>query len=387
MSDSDDTDMPDASDGYYNDGNTGSIYPEDVTAGGAYVYPSGPYFVNPYAGNGYGGSIYPEDVSAGGGYVYPGGISTGVGQDIAGNASSGSPGNGYVSNGHAGDASNGDEATRMQSARSSVANFQTSPSNGLRDYNTIEAPQLPDYTRVQGQLHVTDWGQHSWRYTAREDRSGTGFEVRQMAIDDFDDDEVPDVSNKDYWAPKYFFGPPNQQPARWHALIERWGFPILEKAGFLNYYPSDSDDYMAPMGQFAKERNPNADPNEQIHPVLRREMWRGINDAQYKVLKQVLLLATALLDDPATLAIFHAIADVDSLGEFDDENHGKCKVLNIPATLSNEQEKEVYRKLFAMRGWVEWRFGALEDMMSNQALALTRRRLDKNNDLMRTSRE
>ncbi|KAG9711323.1 hypothetical protein KCU69_g64, partial [Aureobasidium melanogenum] len=77
-----------------------------------------------------------------------------------------------------------------------------------------------------------------------------------------------------------------------------------------------------------------------------------------------LLLASALLDDPGTLAFFYAISDLKSMTEFEDEVHGKCKVASVPATLTNMQETEVYRKIIAMRNWLEWKFAPAPEMVT-----------------------
>ncbi|KAK5999411.1 hypothetical protein QM012_005536 [Aureobasidium pullulans] len=273
-----------------------------------------------------------------------------------------------------------------ESDSSSVVSVTTPPSDRLRTYTAMDPPQLPNVTVIGGDVHQTEWNKHIWRYTARKDIFGTGFEVRQMQIDTFDGYEVPDMADDNYWLPKYNLGPPTQT-GYWNGLIEKWGFPVLEKAGFLNYYPRDGDDYIDPIGRLASKRNPSGDLDQRIHPVLRQDMWRDLDDDQYQTLEQVLLLASALLDDPATLAIFHAIVDVNSMTEFNDIDNGKCKVAHIPATLSDEQEAEVYRKILAMRDWMDWSFAPQKDMIRDNALAITVRRYDGNGQEMRASSE
>ncbi|KAG9652948.1 hypothetical protein KCV04_g52, partial [Aureobasidium melanogenum] len=286
---------------------------------------------------------------------------------------------------------NGTEDTGMadaggESDSSSIVSVVTPPANVLRAYTAIDPPQLPHFTFVNGQSHVTDWHKHSWRYTARKDAHGAGFEVRQLDIDKFGGYEVPDWNNLFYWPPEYNLGPPTHD-ADWHGLIAKWGLPVLEKAGFLNHYPLDDDDYAEPIGRLARARNSHQDDNMRIHPVLRQDMWPGIDDDDYQLLEPALLLASALLDDPGTLAFFHAISDLKSMTELEDEVHGKCKVASVPATLSNAQETEIYRKILAMRNWLEWKFAPAPEMVKANALALTDWRDDKNGNRLKASNE
>ncbi|KAG9735447.1 hypothetical protein KCU73_g10505, partial [Aureobasidium melanogenum] len=273
-----------------------------------------------------------------------------------------------------------------ESDRSSIVSVITPPSDVLRTYSAIDPPRLPHFTIINGQSHETDWHKHSWRYTARKDPHSTGFEVRQLDIDQFNGYEVPDWNNLFYWPSKYNLGPPTHD-ADWHGSIAKWGLPVLEKAGFLNYYPLDDDDYAEPIGRLARARNPDQDDDKRIHPVFRREMWPDIDDDQYQLLEPALLLASALLDDPGTLAFFHAISDLKSMTEFEDEVHGKCKVASVPATLSNAQETEVYRKILAMRNWLEWKFAPAPEMVKANAVALTDWRDDKDGNRLKASNE
>lgn len=273
-----------------------------------------------------------------------------------------------------------------ESDGSSILSVITPPSNVLRTYTAIDPPQLPHFTIINGQSHETDWHKHSWRYTARKDPHGIGFEVRQLDIDKFDGYEVPDWNNLFYWPPKYNLGPPTHD-SDWHGLIAKWGLPVLEKAGFLNHYPADDDDYAEPVGRLASARNPHGDDDKRIHPVFRKDLWPDIDDDQYQLLEPALLLASALLDDPDTLAFFYAVSDLKSMTEFEDEVHGKCKVANVPAALSNAQETEVYRKIIAMRNWLEWKFAPAPEMVKANAVALTDWRDDSNGNRLKASNE
>jgi hypothetical protein len=245
---------------------------------------------------------------------------------------------------------------------SSVFDVETPALDQLRTYTAVYPPQLPDYTFLDGQEYETRWIEDSWRYTARayNEWDGSGFEVRQMNIHKFGDLELAEPDDPDYWTPKYAMGPPTQDKD-WHALIEKWGFPVLEKAGLLNYYPPAQDRDMGPIGQLADARNPQKEDKKRIHPVLRREIWRS-----------------AMLDDPATLTFLYAITDTASTTEFVDTLHGKCKVAYIPTALTDIEQSAVYSKVLAMRNWMTWRFVPQRDMVAKDADGITNWRFDAN---------
>jgi hypothetical protein len=262
---------------------------------------------------------------------------------------------------------------------SSIFDVETSPLDHLRTYTAVYPPQLPDYTFLDGEEYGTRWLEDSWRYTARayNEWDGSGFEVRQMNIHKFRDAELVESDDPDYWPPKYAMGPPTQD-REWHALIEKWGSPVLEKAGFLDYYPPAQDRDMIPSGRLADARNPLKDNNKRIHPVLRREMWKDIDDDEYTLLKPALLLASAILDDPATLTFLYAITDTTSMTDFDDTLYGKCKVAYIPTALTDADQAAVYSKVLAMRNWMTWRFVPQRDMVAIDADGITNWRFDPN---------
>jgi hypothetical protein len=264
-----------------------------------------------------------------------------------------------------------------ESDDSIISEMETPPSDQLRTYTAVYPPQLPDWTFMNGEEHETRWIEDSWRYTARvyHEWDGSGFEVRQMDIEKFGDLELADPSDPDYWAPKYAMGPPTQD-REWHALIEKWGFSVLEKAGFLNYYPLEGDGDMDPIGRLADARNPQKEDRKRIHPVLRRDMWEGIEDDEWQLLRPALLLASAILDDPATLTFLYAITDTASMTEFDDTKHGKCKIAYIPAALTDVEQTTVYGKVLAMRNWTRYRFVRTQDMVAVEADGITNWRLD-----------
>jgi hypothetical protein len=259
---------------------------------------------------------------------------------------------------------------------SSVFDVETPSFDQLRTYTAIDPPELPDSNCTDGQDRTTQWYEDSWRYTARayHEWDGSEFEVRQLKIDNFGDPEPADPNDSAYWSPKYALGPPTQdtsQDADWHYLIEKWGLPILEKAGFLDYYPPENDRDMDPIGRLAKTGNPSKDFDERIHPLLRKDMWRKLDDDDYELLEPALLLASAFLDDPATLTFLYAITDVDSMTEFKDSVHGKCKIAHVPAILTDAQQIAVYDKVLAMRDWTSWHFKSSARMVAIGALGVT----------------
>jgi hypothetical protein len=266
---------------------------------------------------------------------------------------------------------------------SSVFDVETSPFDQLRTYAAVYSPQLPNYTFLDDQEYETRWIEDSWRYTARayKEWDGSGFEVRQMDIANFGDIELAEPEDPDYWPSKYAMGPPTQDRV-WHALIEKWGLHVLEKAGFLNYYPPAGDEDMEPIGRLADAKNPQKEDRKRIHPVLRREMWRDIDDDEYQLLRPALLLASAILDDPATFTFLYAITDITSMTEFDDTLHGKCKVAYIPATLTDVQQFAVCSKVLAMRNWMTWRFKPQRDMVAIDADGITNWRFDPNGNCL-----
>ena len=263
----------------------------------------------------------------------------------------------------------------------------TPPSNQLRTYTVVRPPQLPEWTSIDGTDYQTRWYDDSWRYTARAYASaiGIGFEVRQMNITARDDPEPEDPGDRFWWPPKYALGAPNDIPAVWQPLLGHWGFPLLEKAGFLNYYPDDDspgDKNTKPLGRLARKRNPSGKTRERIHPVLRMDMWNQGDDDEYELMEPALLIASAILDDPATLAFFHAVADQNSMTQFHDATHGPCLVASVPNTLTEQQQTEVYNKVIKMRDWTTYQFAYATDMATERGSGVTKVRRDANKKVL-----
>jgi hypothetical protein len=133
---------------------------------------------------------------------------------------------------------------------------------------------------------------------------------------------------------------------------------------------------MDPIGRLAEARNPQKEERKRIHPVLRRDMWEGIEDDEWPLLRPALLLASAILDDSATLTFLYAITDIASMTEFDDADHGKCKIAHVPAALTDAEQTTVYSKVLAMRNWTRYRFVRTLDTVREGADGITNWCLD-----------
>lgn len=84
----------------------------------------------------------------------------------------------------------------------------------------------------------------------------------------------------------------------------------------------------------ARTRNPFDLPEEQVHPVLWKEMFVSTTDDGYEPLQPALILASAVMDYPTTLHFFHDVLDPHQLSWINDQNLGVCRIVTIPATLS-----------------------------------------------------
>lgn len=77
-------------------------------------------------------------------------------------------------------------------------------------------------------------------------------------------------------------------------------------------------------------------------------------------MKPAILLASAVLDDPATLNYFHALsvpaASMDTVSHVSSTLAADCKIMDIPDTLSPNQQRAVFHKLCAMRNFTYWSF-------------------------------
>jgi hypothetical protein len=223
------------------------------------------------------------------------------------------------------------------------------------DFQVKNPPQLPPaFRNVYGNVQQTVWTQHAKNFVARNNQNGTGFDV--------------DIENKNTASWPYRLGAPSQDPGI-SPLIGKWGLQILEAAGFINHEHEAGDVHMDPVGRMAKTRNPLDSPKEQIHPVLRRDMFNSTTEEDYELLKPAILLASAVLDDPTTLHFFHAVAQPAQ--RITDPKLGKCKIVTIPTTLSQAQQTAANKKIMDMRSWTSWDVRDRPDFGSHEAYAMT----------------
>ncbi|THZ58035.1 hypothetical protein D6C85_10331 [Aureobasidium pullulans] len=177
-------------------------------------------------------------------------------------------------------------------------------------------------------------------------------------------------SRKTDWPFEQRLGYPSTREG-WHPLIFKWGLQVLDAAGFINFETTKPHTYN-PNGYWESKRNMSGTLAERIHPVLRKEMWHLFTDEEYKTIMPALLLATAILDDPVMLCLFYALSrPTDQLTTFEDPHLGECKKLNIPATLTEQEQWEVHQKLCAMREWTSFRWDGSQIFVDSGSLAAT----------------
>ncbi|KAI5269735.1 hypothetical protein E4T47_06813, partial [Aureobasidium subglaciale] len=132
-------------------------------------------------------------------------------------------------------------------------------------------------------------------------------------------------------------------------IATKWGLGLLDKAGCINLNTNlDKQLCQDPVGKVAKERNPHNECNSQIHSVFRKTSWQNCSDAQFAAIRPALLLASAWLDEPATLCFFYATSTPETMITFEDPKLGTCKRLNIPSYLTPEQQNLTVERLFQM---------------------------------------
>ncbi|KAI5271574.1 hypothetical protein E4T47_05077 [Aureobasidium subglaciale] len=267
---------------------------------------------------------------------------------------------------------------------SSIVSVDTPDPDMLRTYTSMDPPVLPPLTLVENNSELTDWKEHSWRYTAQKDPASKSFNVRQMHIKNFDDGEVPDPH---VFSAKYKLGPPSLRDD-WNPLLDKWGMQVLNKAGFINHTASRSEKYMDPKGHGAEERNPGDGEEERIHPMLQRDMWRNISDDDFELLKPALLLATAILDEPETIALLCCVtSDTAALPRFEDPKHGPCKLV-IPVMPSDPEDTDVaFGRMLQMRKWMSWQFRSVDELKKYEAMGLTMYRYGADGEALEAARE
>lgn len=246
-----------------------------------------------------------------------------------------------------------------------------------RGYDVPLPPELPYRTDEHGQPIIEHWADVKDKYTIRLLADGSAFEVRELNEDD------PTGMGRRFegdWPKMYPMGPPSQRPD-YHPLLEKYGLKILNAAGFINSVNPWEPVNLGAHGRLhgADWRNPTSDPNERIHPVLRFDMWNGITQEDYELMRYSLLLASAVLDDPTVLNYFYAlmqpVASMETV--IDSDTNLLCRIVDIPDVLAAEQQRETAQAMMKMRGWTHW------DLSSPACdppyyLGITRTKLDQN---------
>jgi hypothetical protein len=222
-----------------------------------------------------------------------------------------------------------------------------------RGYNVPTPPMMP-LVDDQGDIIYDHWSDIHHRYTTRLGEDGTWFEVRELNENDptgmarrFEGD----------WPKNFPLGPPSDTPDH-HPIHEKYGLKVLNAAGFINSIQPYENAIVGPLGQLhgAMFRNPTSNLNERIHPVFRFDMWRGITQTDYQMIYPALLFASAILDDPTTLAYFYAVMQrADTMDTVVDPDINKtCKIVDVPDTLTYEQQVATHAAICAMRNYTSF---------------------------------
>ncbi|KEQ72542.1 hypothetical protein M436DRAFT_48927 [Aureobasidium namibiae CBS 147.97] len=232
--------------------------------------------------------------------------------------------------------------------------MEDAPPGGPREFTVPDPPQKPGFIHGVDNVH---WSQSSRRLAAQLNHDKTGFDVKLY------DPSDPTARGLDpSISPWYRLGPPSNIPD-YPPLLEKYSVQMLEAAGFLNHDTGFDIAKINGRLAFAPWRNYHRDPDLQIriHPVLRRDKWLGITDYQYSLMLPSLLLASAILDDPITLNYFCALsrpsADMKTVKHVSAGLTADCKIMEIPATLSYNDQQETYNKFILMTTYLEsWSF-------------------------------
>jgi hypothetical protein len=231
------------------------------------------------------------------------------------------------------------------------------PQSPYYDFQVKNPPQLPPtFRNSYGVEQPTLWDQHARNFVARYNQNGVDFDV---AFENGNTAQWPFHLESTIQGPEVL------------PLIRKWGLQILEAAGFLNHEFEAGDVFSDPIGRMAKTRNPLDEPEKQIHPILRKDMFASITDEDYELMQPALLLASAILDDPTTLHFFYAVSHVAQHSWITDPRLGQCNIITIPATLTKDQQTAANEKIMDMRSWTRWNIRDYEYFKENIALAVT----------------
>jgi hypothetical protein len=244
-------------------------------------------------------------------------------------------------------------------------------------YDIRYPPALPDkmHSRHKDTGHEMDidsnWSVHAKHFGLRDDVWGQGFETRLFNYND------PSLKGKHYpydWDVQYRLGRPSEG-VFWHDLVTKWGLQVLDKAGFLNLDMGTPDTLLAPRGRYLPKR-PAIWQGNVIHPVLRKDMWKTsdnteLRDVEYHNLSPAIMLATAMLEDPTTMCLFHALVTPSCHVGFKDQLLGLCTKLQVPDSLTEAEQASIYQKICDMRQWTHFYWTETKELEKRQALAFT----------------
>ncbi|KAI4849115.1 hypothetical protein E4T44_03545 [Aureobasidium sp. EXF-8845] len=245
-------------------------------------------------------------------------------------------------------------------------------------YDIRYPPSLPDKIQFKHKDtgHEMDidsnWSVHAKYIGLRDDLWGQGFETRLFNCND------PSLKGKhkpDDWDVQYRLGSPSEERLNWNNLVTKWGLQVLDKAGFLNLDMGLPDGLLAPRGRYFDKRSWGwqSDP---IHPVFRKEMWKNIDDTEipwfeYYNLEPALTLATAMLEDPTTMCLFHAMVTPSCHVYFKDTVVGWCTKLQVPDSLTEAEQESIHEKICDMRQYTHFYWTTTEELEKYGALAFT----------------
>jgi hypothetical protein len=240
------------------------------------------------------------------------------------------------------------------------------PERPLLPYGIPYPPTLPEKIKLyQGEHRLIDpdWRRYAKYLGARDDLWGEGFEIRSLGP----------TANPNFagdWEVQYRLGPPSKD-VEWDDVIAKWGLQLLGKAGFLNLDLELPDAGSDPQGRYFPKR-PEAWRDEALHPVFRRDMWRaGLSDDEWYSIKPAFLLASALLDDPTTMCLFHAVATPSCYTLVPDPSLRMCIRLQVPDSLTEAEQASIFQKICDMRQWTYFYWESHEVLKQCNALALT----------------
>lgn len=100
-------------------------------------------------------------------------------------------------------------------------------------------------------------------------------------------------------------------------------------------------------------------------------MWQNITDPDFDALRPALWLASAFLDDPTTLCLFHALSTSSDHIVFEDLNLKSCRRLQVPDTLTEAEQLSTFQKICDMRQWTSLYWEDTATLAASPAFAVT----------------